>query len=286
MAKLAIAFTALALLSSAAADAAPKGGYVDVNGVHMYYEILGQGEPLILLDGGFMVGEGFGVNRDAFAKTRQVISVHTQGLGNTPDIDRPLSFEQLADDVAALAAKLKLDHVDVIGWSYGGGMALQLAIRHPKLVRKLVVVGQPMSREGWYPEVNAVFPPMAKDPKKFVVGIDKSPILGDTVKLYPNVDWPRMFRKMGELESQYYDWSKGVAALKMPVMLVFADADAVSTEHIAQFYKALGGGMRDAGVDGAKRPKARLAIIPDRTHYTIMKTTAVAEAVEPFLAAK
>jgi pimeloyl-ACP methyl ester carboxylesterase len=287
--KVVLAFIAFVFVAPAIADAEtkkPKGAYVDVNGLRMYYEIHGSGEPLIVLDGAFMASEGFGPNREALAKTRQVIAVHLQGHGNTRDIDRPLRYEQLADDVAALAAKLKLKQVDVIGWSFGGGTALQMAIRHPKLVRKLVVVGQPMAREGWYPDVNAVFPLMAKDPTKFTQGIEKSPLLGPTVKLYPHIDWPSMFRKMGEMESLDFDWSKQVAALKMPVMLVFADADAVSTQHIADFYKALGGGLRDAGLDGAKRPKGRLAIIPGRTHYDIMQTTAVAEAVEPFLAAK
>jgi pimeloyl-ACP methyl ester carboxylesterase len=288
LAKLVLAFVTLAFATSAgtAETKTPKGSYVDVNGMRMYYEIHGRGDPLVVLDGAFMASEGFGVNREAFAKTRQVIAVHLQGHGNTRDIDRPLRYEQLADDVAELVRTLKLKQVDVIGWSFGGGTAIQFAIRHPKLVRKLVVVGQPMSREGWYPEVNAVFPLMAKDPKKFTAGIEKSELLGPTVKLYPHIDWPRMFGKMGEMESLDFDWSKDVAKLKMPVMLVFADADAVSTRHIADFYNALGGGLRDAGLDGAKRPKGRLAIIPGRTHYDIMETRAVADAVEPFLTNK
>jgi pimeloyl-ACP methyl ester carboxylesterase len=280
----------LALVTPLSAEAAtPKGSYADVNGLRMYYEIHGRGEPLIMLHGGIMGSEGFGQNIEALAKTRQVIAVHLQGHGNTRDIDRPLRFEQLADDVAALAAKLKLKQVDVLGWSFGGGTALQMAIRHPKLVRKLVVVGQPMTREGWFPEVNAEFPKMAKDPKKYAAGVGQAPVTKGTPpppKLYPHVDWTTLFQKMGELESLDFDWSKEVAALKMPVMLVFADADAISTRHIAEFYNALGGGVRDAGLDGTKRSKARLAIIPGATHYNIMETTVVAEAVEPFLAAK
>jgi pimeloyl-ACP methyl ester carboxylesterase len=286
--KLLAAFLALAFAATPPADAAknPKTGYADVNGLKMYYEIRGRGDPLILLHGGVMASEGFGPNLEALAKTRQVIAVHLQGHGNTRDIDRPFRFEQLADDVAALAAQLKLAQVDVLGWSFGGGTAIQLAIRHPKLVRKLVVVGQAMTRDGWYPEVNEVFPKMAKDPKPYASTIEQTPTPGSLRKLYPHVDWMTLFRKMGELESLDFDWSKDVRALKMPVMLVFADADAVSTAHIAEFYKALGGGVRDAGLDGSKRPKSRLAIIPGTTHYNIMETTAVTQAVVPFLDAK
>jgi pimeloyl-ACP methyl ester carboxylesterase len=284
--KILLAFAALAFVASPRADAA-KGNYADVNGLKIYYEIHGRGDPLIMLHGGVMASEGFGPNLAALAKTRQVIAVHLQGHGNTRDIDRPFRYEQLADDVAGLAAKLKLKQVDVLGWSFGGGTAIQMAIRHPKLVRKLVVVGEAMSREGWYPEVNAEFPKMAKDPKKYAASVDQAPWSGPSLtKRYPHVDWTTLFQKMGELESLDYDWTKDVRALKMPVMLVFADADAVSTAHIAEFYKALGGGVRDAGLDGANRPKSRLAIIPGTTHYNIMETTAPTEAVVPFLDAK
>jgi pimeloyl-ACP methyl ester carboxylesterase len=286
--KLVLAFVALAFVAPPLAGATKpsRSGYADVNGLKMYYEIHGRGDPLVLLHGGVMGSEGFGPNIEALAKTRQVIAVHLQGHGNTRDIARPFRYEQLADDVAGLAAKLKLKQVDVLGWSFGGGTAIQLAIRHPSLVRKLVVVGQAMTREGWYPEVNAEFPQMAKNPEKYASSIEQAPTPASLPKLYPHVDWTSLMRKMGELETLDYDWSKEVRALKMPVMLVFADADAVSTAHIAEFYKALGGGVRDAGLDGAKRPKARLAIIPGATHYNIMETTAVTEAVVPFLAAK
>jgi pimeloyl-ACP methyl ester carboxylesterase len=292
LAKIALTFAALALAVPSFTEAQaekPKGSYADINGMKMYYEIHGRGEPLIMLHGGVMGSEAFGSNIEALANTRQVIAVHLQGHGNTRDIDRPFRFEYLADDVAALVAKLKLKQVDVLGWSFGGGTALQMAIRHPALVRKLVVVGQTMTREGWFPEVNAEFPRMAKDPKKYAATVGQAPMpkgYPPLPKLYPHVNWTTLFQKMGELESLDFDWSKEVAALKMPVMLVFADADAISTRHIAEFYNALGGGVRDAGLDGTKRPKSRLAILPGTTHYNIMQTTAVAEIVEPFLAAK
>ena len=274
---------ALALFAPVAAIAdPPSSGYFDINGLHMYYEIHGRGDPLIMLHGGVAASEQFGPNIDALAKTRKVILVHLQGHGNTKDIDRPYRFEQNADDVAALAAKLKLASTDVLGWSYGGDSAIQLAIRHPKLVHKLVVVSAPMTSEGWYPEVLDGFSAMRKDPKTLAQTTSKSPL----AKQWPNINWETMFSKMGELQSQSYDWSNGVAALKMPVMLVYADADAVRPEHIVAFWKAIGGGKRDAGLDGSQRPQGRLAILPNTTHYSTMDTTAVADAVAPFLAAK
>jgi pimeloyl-ACP methyl ester carboxylesterase len=272
---------ALALATSAPAVAAkPKTGYVDVNGVRMYYEIQGRGDPLIMLHGGVNPDQ-FGPNIEALAKTHKVITVHLQGHGNTKDVDRPYRFEQLADDIAAFAAEMKLTSVDVLGHSFGGGVAIQLAIRHPQLVRQLVIVGEVMKRDGWYPEVVKQFEDMAQDPKKLASETSKSPL----AKRYPHVNWEAVFHKIGEVETLDYDWSKDVAALPMPVMLVFSDADAVRSDHIVEFWKALGGGKRDAGLDGSKRPKARLAIVPNATHYSLMNTTAVAEVVAPFLAA-
>jgi pimeloyl-ACP methyl ester carboxylesterase len=273
---------ALALAASSVAGAAkPKTGYVDVNGVHMYYEMQGRGDPLIMLHGGVNPDQ-FGPNIEALAKTHEIVTVHLQGHGNTKDIDRPYRFAQLADDIAGLAAELKLPSVDVLGHSFGGGVAIQLAIRHPQLVRRLVIVGEVMKRDGWYPEVIQEFEHMAKDPKKLASETSKSPL----AKRYPHVNWEAVFRKIGEVETLDYDWSKDVAALPMPVMLVFSDADAVRSDHMVEFWKALGGGKRDAGLDGSNRPKARLAIIPNATHYNLMNTTAVAEVVAPFLAAK
>jgi pimeloyl-ACP methyl ester carboxylesterase len=265
---------------SAVLAATPKGSYADVNGVRLYYEIHGRGQPLIMLHGGVTPSEQFGPNIEALAKGRKVIAVHLQGHGNSSDVDGPYRFEKLADDIAALAAKLKLTNVDVLGHSFGGGVAWQLAFRHPDLVRKLVIVGEVMKRDGWYPEVVASFEEMAKNPKKLAAQMAKSPL----AKQYPNVNWDHVFQKIGEVETQDYDWSKNVAALKMPVMLVFSDADAVRSDHIVAIWKALGGGARDPGVDGSLRPKTRrLAILPDTTHYEVMKTTAVAEVVAPFL---
>jgi pimeloyl-ACP methyl ester carboxylesterase len=261
------------------ADVTAAGRYAPVNGLNLYYEIHGSGAPLILLHGGVAASEVFGANLAAFAKTRQVIAVHLQGHGRTRDIDRPLRYELMADDIAALMAHLGFEQADLLGYSMGGGVALQTAIRHPQIVRKLVVISEPMKRNGWYPEVLISLDQMADTAAQLGESVQQSPL----AQLYPDVSWKVLFTKMGEMESQDYDWSDAVAAITAPTMLVFADADAIRPEHIVEFYKRLGGGQRDAGLDGSLRPTARLAILPGTTHYNILSTTVVAELVAPFL---
>ena len=256
-----------------------KSGLAPVNGLQMYYEIHGDGEPLILLHGGVEASEAFGPNLPALAKSRQVIAVHLQGHGHTKDIDRPLRFESMADDVAALIAYLKLGSVDLLGYSLGGGVALQTAIRHPASVKRLIVISAAMAQEGSYPEVNAAFDQMGGHAAQIAQNIKGSP-LG---KLYPEVNWENLLRKIGEMESRPFDWSAQVKQIKSPTELIFADADSIRPEHIVAFYEALGGGRRDAGLDGSLRSAARLGIVPGATHYNILSTTMVAEMALPFL---
>jgi pimeloyl-ACP methyl ester carboxylesterase len=209
-------------------------------------------------------------------QSRQVIAVELQGHGHTRDIDRPLSFEALSDDVFTLIKHLGFQRVDVMGYSLGGGVALQVAIRHPEVVRKLVVVSAPCKRRGMYPEVLAAMDQMG--PKNGDM-MKHSPLS----KMYPDVDWTTLFTKLGKLLSTEYDWSKEVAEIKAPTMLVFADTDAVRPEHIVEFYKLIGGGRRDAGQDASGRPINELAILPGQTHYTIDAAPALVANVIPFL---
>jgi pimeloyl-ACP methyl ester carboxylesterase len=253
-----------------------KSGYAPVNGVKLYYEIRGSGEPLILLHGGVVGITMFGPNLEALAEKRQVIAVELQGHGHTADIDRPLSYEAMADDIAALMKSLGIKRADVMGYSLGGGVALQTAIRHPGLVSKLVVVSAPCKRNGFYPEVLAA---MAQMGPTAAEGMKKSPL----AQMYPNLNWAVLFTKLRVLLTKDYDWSKEVAAIKSPTMLVFADADAIRTTHMAEFYGLLGGGQRDAGLDGSQRPVAQLAILPGLTHYSIGAAPALVPAVTPFL---
>ncbi len=255
---------------------AVKTGYAPVGGLKMYYEIHGEGEPLVLVHGGVGGITMFGGNVDAVAKGREVIAVELQGHGHTADIDRPLSFEAMADDIAGLVKYLGLQRVDVMGYSLGGGVALQVAIRHPEVVRKLVVVSAACKRQGMYPEVLATMEQMGPGAGEMM---KQSPLS----KMYPEVNWATLFTKLGALLSKDYDWSRQVAAIKVPTMLVFADADAVRPEHIVEFYKLLGGGQRDAGLDGSGRSVNQLAILPGQTHYTMSATPALVTTVVPFL---
>lgn len=262
------------------AMAKDNSGYAPIGALRMYYEIYGEGEPLVLVHGGVQASEAFGPNLEALAKTRKVIAVHLQGHGHTKDIDRPLRSESMADDIAGLIDYLKLGKADLLGYSLGGGVALQTAIRHPSSVNRLIVISAAMQHDGSYPEVNAAFDQMSQHAAQIAQNINSSP-LG---QLYPEVNWEKLLRKIGEMESRNFDWSAQVKQIKTPTELIFADADSIRPEHILAFYEALGGGQRDAGLDGSSRSAARLGIVPGATHYNILSTTMVAEMVLPFLA--
>lgn len=266
----------LALAATQNTSRSAAGNYASVNGLKMYYEVHGTGQPLVMLHGGIGGIHMFGSNVAELAKARKVVAVELQAHGRTADIDRPLRFELMADDIAALINQLGIGPADVIGYSLGGGVALQTAIRHPGAVRKLVVVSAPFQRSALYPEVLAAmaqFGPSAAEHMK------ESPLH----KLYPDVNWPGLFTKVGDLLRQDYDWSKEVAAIKAPTMIVFADADDVRTTHIADFFRLLGGGQKDAGFDGSGRPVNQLAVLPGLTHYNISTSPLLATVVTPFL---
>jgi pimeloyl-ACP methyl ester carboxylesterase len=258
-----------------------QGEYANVNGLEMYYEIHGKGQPLILLHGGLGTIGMFAQLLPALAEARQVIAVELQGHGHTADINRPLSFEQMADDVAALIKHCGLDHADILGYSLGGGVALQTAIRHPKVVRKLVIVSAPCKSDGWYPEVRVGMRSMNAEAAKAMIG---SPMHQAYVSVAPKPEaWPKLVTKLGQLVGQDYDWSKDVAAIKAPAMIVVGDADAVRTTHAVEFFELLGGGKQDAGWDGSGMSSARLAILPGTTHYSIFFSPMLASTVMPFL---
>jgi len=264
----------------------PRTGFAPVNGLELYYEIHGEGEPLLMLHGGIGAHEQFGANLAELAKTRQVIVAHMQGHGKTRDIvDRPYSYPQFADDTAALVDHLGLGAIDVLGHSLGAGVALRLAIQHPEKVRRLIVVSGTMALDGMYPNTLAAFPAMIENAARIGAGVAQSPL----AQMYPDVDWTTAFRKMGELESDHWDWTDEIDGIKVPVLLIFADADTVRPEHIVAFYQKFGGFLSDAGLDANNmpdasfRPVSRLAIIAGRTHYNLMETLEVSAIVEKFL---
>jgi len=255
-----------------------NANFADVNGQHIFYSVHGAGKPLILLHGG-IDPDSFGSNLAKLAKRLQVIAVHLQAHGRTPDTDRPLRCETLGDDVAALIGHLKLGKADVMGYSLGSDVALQTAIRHPDVVDRLVLVSGTMRQDGSYPEVVAAFNQW-RPTLPLLGGSVKASPLG---KAYPDVDWTNLFSKVGDLTKRPFDWSADVAKVKARTLLVFADADSIRPEHMVEFWKALGGGQREAGIDGSLRPANQFAIVPNTTHYTLPVEPMLPKIVERFL---
>ena len=257
------------------------GHYAEVNGIKLYYETHGAGKLLILLHGGLGAIEMFGPNLSALANGRQVIAVDLQGHGRTADIDRPLSIELMGDDIAALIKHLKLERPDVMGYSLGGGVALQTAIRHPELVGKLVLVSTPIKRSAFYPDILAQ---QGQVTAAAAEGMKQTPMYQLYASIAPRPeDWARLLGKIGEAMKNDFDFSKDVAGIKATTLVVAGDADIFPPAHAVEVFGLLGGGKRDGGWDGSGQPKSRLAILPGLTHYTIFSAPALASTVIPFL---
>jgi pimeloyl-ACP methyl ester carboxylesterase len=258
--------------------------YADVNGLSLYYAEHGSSEggaPLVMLHGGYGTGDMFEPAMPELTKNRKVITVDLQAHGRTADIDRPLRYQTMADDIAGLIRHLRLSEADVLGYSLGGGVALRLAIQHPALIRRLVIVSQAPRRDAWYPEVRAGFDGMGSH---LAEAFKQSPMYADYLKVAPRAqDWPVLMDKIGDLLRQDYDWSAEVAALTMPVLLAFSDADSIAMAEVAEFYRLLGGGLRDGNWDGSTRPVARLAILPGRVHTDVWLAPELTTAVTGFL---
>lgn len=254
-------------------------GKVPVGGAKIYYEIHGAGPPLVLLHGGVNPSDTFGAPLTAMARTHKVIAIHMRGHGFSTDSDEPWSTEAMADDVAAVLRRLGIGKARFMGYSLGAGVSLQVAIRHPTLVEKLVSVSVAFRADGNYPEVRQAFAQMPDMAAAIGQQLAASPL----AELYPDVDWEMMFRKSGEMNLKAHDWSADVAQIKAPMLLVFADADSIRPEHMVEFWKLLGGGQRDAGLDGSQRPASQLAIIPNTTHYSLIQSPLLTEVATAFL---
>jgi pimeloyl-ACP methyl ester carboxylesterase len=233
-----------------------------------------------MLHGGMGTVDMFAQLLPALAETRQVIAVELQAHGHTGDVDRPLSFEVMADDIAALIKQLQLNTADIFGYSLGGGVALQTAIRHPDVVRKLVVASAGFKRDGWYPEVLAGMSAMNAEIAKTWVG---SPMHEAYASVAPRPeDWPTLVGKLGELLRKDYDWSAGVSGLKAPTLILVGDADGVRLPHAVEMFALLGGGLADVGF--GPPPKSQLAVLPGTTHFTILtRTDLLLPIIPPFL---
>jgi pimeloyl-ACP methyl ester carboxylesterase len=259
----------------------PTSSVVQVNGVELGYQVVGEGEPLILLHGGFGSVEMFGPNLELLAAGRQVVGVDLQSHGRSPAADRPLRFETMADDIAALIGSLGFDRAAIMGFSLGGGVGLRTAIQHPQVVERLVLVSTVFKRQGWYPEMTAGMDAMGPETAGHLM---QTPIYEAYRRVAPRVeDWPVLVGQVVEAVKVDYDWSAEIPGLSMPVMLVVGDADGMPPSHAVEFFGLLGGGRRDAGWDRSGMTRHRLAILPGVTHYDINVVPALSAAVIPFL---
>ena len=236
------------------------GDYAEVNGLEMYYEVHGTGRPLVVLHGAYMTIGAMGPIVPGLAETRQVIAVELQGHGHTADVDRPITYEQMADDTAALFGRLGIDQADVFGYSMGGGVALQLAIRHPGLVRKLVVASASYTSDGMQPELHGMVPSIT--PEMFA----GSPIEAAYLEVASNPgDFPRLVEKLKRLDMTPFVWpAEDVRGIEAPTLIVVGDSDAIRLEHAVEMFRLLGGGAMG---DLAGLPNSRLAVLPGTAHF-------------------
>jgi pimeloyl-ACP methyl ester carboxylesterase len=263
---------------------AVKGATAPIRGLNLYYEVHspqagGSGVPLILLHGGLQSTDSYSGIIPALSANREVIAVDLQAHGRTADIDRPISIEAMGDDIAGLADYLHLEKVDVMGYSLGGATALRMAIQHPGLIRKLILVSTPCKRDGWFPEIQAAMSqPFPAEQMK------QSPLYQTYAKVAPRPqDWEVLLNKMHQLLGKDYDWSAAVPGIKAQTMLIYGDADAIRPSHEVEFFGLLGGGKKDAGWDGSGMPTSRLAILPGATHYNMIASPLLPTVVVDFL---
>lgn len=246
------------------------GRYAFVNGLKMYYEVRGpqRGTPIVFLHGAFSnIESDFGKMLPTIAKTRQVIAIEQQGHGRTADIGRPLTYEQLADDVAELLRQLRVTKADFVGYSMGGGVAMYVAVRHPEVVRRLVYVGgASYDPDGFYPELLEGEKKMTPD------AFAGTPWLKTYQRIAPNKgDWPKLVEKIKALDLNWRGLSEDqVRSIKVPTMLIVGDADVVRPEHVVKMFRLLGGGVPG---DLAGLPRSRLAVLPGTTHVTLITRT-------------
>ena len=250
--------------------------YAPANDLSMYYEVHGEGPPLILLHGAYLTAETMGPLVPGLAETRQVIVPEMQGHGRTADVDRPLTYEQMADDTAALARHLELEQADLVGYSMGGGIALQLAFRHPALVRRLVVASAGFRYDGMSAEALAMFPSIT--PEMFA----GSPREMEYVRLAPNPeDFPTLVAKLKTLLTTDFAWpEEDIRGIAAPTLIVLGDSDSIRLEHAVELFKLRGGGVMG---DLAGLPESQLAVLPGTTHL-IPPGSGVLDRAESLLA--
>jgi pimeloyl-ACP methyl ester carboxylesterase len=259
------------------------GEYAEVNGMNLYYETHGSGRPMILLHGGLGSGEMFGPILPALAERHQVIAPDLQGHGRTADIDRPIEMGLLADDIAALIDHLGLDKPDIVGYSLGGGVAMHTAFKYPDKIGKLVAASANIRRDAIPAEMLAQQGQVSAAAVEFM---KDTPMYQLYQKVAPRPeDFGRLLDKIGQSMATDFDYSEEVRALKVPTMIVCADADMAPPSHYVEGFKLLDGGLRDGGWMGENRPKGghALAVLPGLTHYNAFASPLFAAVVLDFL---
>jgi pimeloyl-ACP methyl ester carboxylesterase len=243
-----------------------ESGYADVNGLKMYYEVYGEGKPIVLLHGSYMnIPMNWSQIIPLLAKDRKVIVAEMQGHGRTKDIAREFSYEGMADDVSGLLKHLQIDSADILGYSMGGGVAFQMAVRHPGQVRRLVVLSGTYTHDGWWADVEAMYATINADMFK------GSPI----EKQYDSLGndpghFPEFVKRVISMDLKPYDWSEDVKNIKAPMFMAIGDADGIRYEHALELFRAKGGGKM-GDIHGL--PQSRLAILPGTTHIGMMQRT-------------
>jgi pimeloyl-ACP methyl ester carboxylesterase len=268
---------------SATPAAQVESGYAPVNGLQMYYEVHGSGEPLVLLHGAFSnIETDFGKLIPLLALNRQVIGVEQQGHGHTADIDRPLSYEQMTDDTAALLEYLGIERADLFGYSVGGAVALQVGVRHPELARKLIFAGGTSYKpEGLYRELTAGSESMTAE--QLAGALQGTPWQQAYARIAPNPDdWMKLIEQKMEMDRQWKGWPvEMIQSLQAPALLIIGDSDIVRPEHVVELFRLLGGGVPG---DLTGLPASQLAILPGTTHVTLVdRVDWLASMAEEFL---
>lgn len=256
-----------------------QGKYVNVNGLKMYYEIHGEGQPLVLLHDAFSaIGTSFGKLLPELAKTRQVIAFELQGHGHTADIDRLLSYEQLADDTAATLQQFGIEQTDFFGYSMGAAVVLQVAIRHPEIVHKLVFASISYKLDGLHP---GLMEGLLEMQPEMMVG---SPWHEEYMRIAPGPeDFATVFAKVMQMDRELKDTlAETITAIKAPAMLIIGDSDIVRPEHAVEMFRLFGGGIMGDTPSGLSA--SQLAILPGTTHVTLVdRVDLLLPIIPPFL---
>ena len=253
-------------------------GYAPVNGLKLYYETYGEGAPLVLVHGSYMnIPLNWGPLIPILSKNHKVIAFEMQGHARTADITRPYSYPALADDIAGLLRYLKIDSADVIGYSLGATIALQLTIAHPKMVTRLVFISSSYKYDGWIKPARDLFPTIKPE---FLEG---TPLKTNYDSLAPDKSrWTAFVTKLSKFDATPFDLGdEKVKAIKCPVLIIKGDNDGVELSHVAEMYKLLGGGVF---ADMTGLPRSQLAILPAATHVSLMmETDMLVSLIGPFL---